>query len=429
VTDPRPSPLARGFVRAYLAGRFPGVLGTQIVSTAAGWQLYERTGDPLALALVGLVELAPVLVLIIPAGNLADRVPRRNVAMLAYVALALASAGLALVSAYDGPNAAIYAFLGLIGAARAFAAPSVGTILPQLLPPAEFAVANAYSSSTFQIASVSGPALGGWLIDLGIDSGLGGPVLAYSVAAGGQLLFVAALAFVPAVRPPPREARHARDVFAGFRFIRNNRIFLAAITLDMFAVLLGGAVALLPVFVKDVLFLGPTELGWLRAAPGIGAALMALVLTRLPPWRRPGRALLIAVAGFGLATIGFGLSEAFALSFICLVLTGVFDEVSVLVRITLEQIITPDRLRGRVASVNHIFIGFSNQFGAFESGAAAALLGPVPAVVLGGVGSLVVAAVIARLFPELPRLGPLDSLCPADDEADDAILPATGAAR
>lgn len=429
MSDPRPSPLARGFVRAYLAGRFPGVLGTQIVSTAAGWQLYERTGDPLALALVGLVELAPVLVLIIPAGNLADRVPRRNVAMLAYVALALASAGLALVSAYDGPNAAIYAFLGLIGAARAFQAPSVGTILPQLLPPAEFAVANAYSSSTFQIASVSGPALGGWLIDLGIDSGLGGPVLAYSVAAGGQLIFVAALAFVPAVRPPPREARHARDVFAGFRFIRNNRIFLAAITLDMFAVLLGGAVALLPVFVKDVLLLGPTELGWLRAAPGIGAALMALVLTRLPPWRRPGRALLIAVAGFGLATIGFGLSEVFALSFICLVLTGVFDEVSVLVRITLEQIITPDRLRGRVASVNHIFIGVSNQFGAFESGAAAALLGPVPAVVLGGVGSLVVAAVIARRFPELPRLGPLDSLRPADVEADDAILPATGAAR
>lgn len=416
MSAPRPSPLSHGFVRAFLAGRFPAVLGTQIVSTAAGWQLYERTRDPLALALVGLVELAPVLVLIIPAGNLADRVPRRNVAMVSYVVLALASVGLALVSFLDGPNAAIYAFLGLIGAARAFAAPSVGTILPQLLPPAEFAVANAYSSSTFQIASVSGPALGGWLIDLGLDTELGGPALAYAVAAAGQLLFVAALAFVPAVRPPPREARHARDVFAGFRFIRRNRIFLAAITLDMFAVLLGGAIALLPVYVKDVLHLGPTELGWLRAAPGIGAALMALMLTRLPPWRRPGRALLVAVAGFGVATIGFGLSEVFWLSFACLVLTGVFDEISVLVRVTLEQIITPDRLRGRVASVNHIFIGFSNQFGAFESGAAAALLGPVPAVVLGGIGSIIVALVITRLFPELPRLGPLDSLAPTDDE-------------
>lgn len=429
MSAPRPSPLSRGFVRAFLAGRFPAVLGTQIVSTAAGWQLYERTRDPLALALVGLVELAPVLVLIIPAGNLADRVPRRNVAMIAYVVLALASVGLALVSFLDGPNAAIYAFLGLIGAARAFAAPSVSTILPQLLPPAEFAIANAYSSSTFQIASVSGPALGGWLIDLGLDTDLGGPTLAYAVAAAGQLLFVAALAFVPAVRPPPREARHARDVFAGFRFIRRNRIFLAAITLDMFAVLLGGAVALLPVYVKDVLHLGPTELGWLRAAPGIGAALMALLLTRLPPWRRPGRALLVAVAGFGLATIGFGLSEVFWLSFACLVLTGVFDEISVLVRVTLEQIITPDRLRGRVASVNHIFIGFSNQFGAFESGAAAALLGPVPAVVLGGIGSIVVALVIAKLFPELPRLGPLDSLSPADDEPEDANLSTTAAAR
>ena len=421
MADPRLSPLDRGFVRAFLAGRFPAVLGTQIVSTAAGWQLYERTNDPWALALVGLVELAPVLVLIIPAGNLADRVPRRSIAMVAYLALAAAALGLALVSAFDGPNVAIYALLGLIGAARAFAAPSVGTILPQLLPPAEFAVANAYSSSTFQIASVSGPALGGWLIDVA------GPTLAYEVAAGGQLLFVAMLAFVPAVRPPPREARHARDVFAGFRFIRNNRIFLAAITLDMFAVLLGGAVALLPVFVKDVLHLGPTELGWLRAAPGIGAALMALLLTRLPPWRRPGKALLAAVAGFGLATIGFGLSESYLLSFACLLLTGVFDEVSVLVRVTLEQIITPDRLRGRVASVNHIFIGFSNQFGAFESGAAAALIGPVPAVVLGGVGSIAVAAVIIKLFPELPRLGPLDSLAPAEDLADDAPLSTTGA--
>jgi MFS family permease len=394
-------------VRAFLAGRLPAVIGTQIVSTAAGWQLYERTGDAWALAAVGLVELAPVLALILPAGNLADRVPRRSIAMGAHVVFALASLGLALVSALSAPNLAIYALLALCGAARAFAAPSVGTILPQLLPPTEFAVANAYASSTFQIATVSGPALGGWLVEIG-----DGPVLAYCVAAAGNLLFVALLAFVPAVRPPPREARHARDVLAGFRFIRSNRVFLAAITLDMFAVLLGGAVALLPVFVKDVLHLGPSELGWLRAAPGIGAALMALLIARLPPWRRPGRALLIAVVGFGLATIGFGLSEAFALSFACLVLTGVFDEVSVLVRVTLEQIITPDRLRGRVASVNHIFIGFSNELGAFESGAAAALVGPVAAVVGGGILTLVVVGAVAWRWPVLARVGPLHTLRP-----------------
>ncbi len=384
------------------------MLGTQIVSTTAGWQLYERTNDAWALAAVGLVELAPVLVLILPAGNLADRAPRRNIAMAAYALLAFASIGLALVSAYDGPTLAIYGLLATIGAARAFAAPSVGTILPQLLSPQEFAVANAYSSSTFQIASVSGPALGGWLIDLG-----DGATLAYAVAAVGQVIFIAMLLFVPAVRPPPPrpgKARNARDVFAGFHFIRNNRVFLAAITLDMFAVLLGGAVALLPIFVKDVLHLGPTELGWLRAAPGIGAALMALALTRLPPWRRPGRALLVTVCAFGLATIGFGLSETFWLSFACLLLTGVFDEISVLIRVTLEQLITPDRLRGRVASINHIFIGFSNQFGAFESGAVAALLGPVASVVLGGIGSIVVAGIVTRVFPELVGLGPLATL-------------------
>ncbi|MCB0074735.1 MAG: MFS transporter, partial [Caldilineaceae bacterium] len=233
-------------------------------------------------------------------------------------------------------------------------------------------------------------------------------------------VFVAMLLlFVPVVRPAPRRpgaARGARDVLAGLSFVRNNRVFLAAITLDMFAVLLGGAVALLPVFVKDVLHMGPTALGWLRAAPGMGAALMAFALTRMSPWRRPGKALLWTVCGFGVATIGFGLSEHVVLSFVCLFFTGVFDEVSVLIRITLEQMITPDRLRGRVASINHIFIGFSNQFGAFESGAAAALIGPVGAVVLGGVGSIVVAGAVMWRFPELVGLGPLASLLPDEDD-------------
>ncbi len=413
-----PSPLDHGFVRAYLAGRFPAVLGTQIVSTAAGWQLYERTSDPWALAAVGLVELAPVLVLIIPAGNLADRAPRRNIAIGAHATLVASALSLALISALDAPTFAIYFALALVGVARAFAAPSVGTILPQLLAPSEFAVANAYASSTFQVATITGPALGGFLVDLG------GPTLAYAIAALGHLTFIALLGFVPVVRPPPNPStRHARDFLAGFRFIRRNRVFLAAITLDMFAVLLGGAVALLPIFVKDVLHLGPTELGWLRAAPGIGATLMALTLARISPWRHPGKALLVAVAGFGLATIGFGLSEHFALSFACLFLTGVFDEISVLIRITLEQLITPDRLRGRVASINHIFIGFSNQFGAFRSGAAAALIGPVAAVVLGGVGSILVALAMIRLFPELVRLAPLATLSPSDPDDDAPLSP------
>lgn len=409
----RPNPLKRPYVRAFMTGRTFGVLGAQVVSTTAGWQLYERTGDPFALGLVGLVELLPVLLLILPAGQLADRKPRRDIAVYAHTSLTLTALGLALVASLDGPDLAIYALLATIGAARAFAAPSVGTIMPQLLPPEEFAQANAWLSSSLKIATVSGPAVGGLLIELG------GPTLAYALATVGHLVFCALLLlFVPRVTPSTRvlvQKGRTRDLLAGLQFIRRNRMFLGAITLDLFAVLLGGATALLPVFAKDVLHVGPAGLGWLRAAPGLGAALMAVIIARSRPFRRPGHAMFATVIGFGLATVGFGLSENFALSFVCLVLTGAFDEVSVLIRQTLEQIITPDRLRGRVASVNHIFIGFSNQLGAFESGAVAALIGSVGSVVVGGVGSVLVALVIMRAFPELVRLGPLESLSPDED--------------
>jgi MFS family permease len=408
VTD-APSPLQRPFVRAFMAGRFFAVLGSQVASTTAGWQIYERTNDPWHLGLVGLVELLPVLALILPAGSLADRRPRRHLAVLAHGAIALTFAGLALLSAADGPVSAVFALLAATGAARAIATPSVATMMPQLLTPPEFARANAWLSSSVQLAIVGGPALAGLLI------ALGGPVMAYATAAVGQLAFCALLlAFVP-VAPPSavlQTRRSARDLFAGLRFIRHHRIFLAAITLDLFAVLLGGAVALLPVYARDILHVGPVGLGWLRAAPGIGAALMAILLARLPPWRRPGVALLFAVAGFGVATIGFGLSRDFTLSFVCLFLTGFLDEISVLVRATLEQMITPDHLRGRVASVNHIFIGFSNQLGAFESGSVAALIGATGSVVVGGVGAILVVLATLRVFPELVRLPPLDTLSP-----------------
>jgi MFS family permease len=399
-----------------MVGRTFGVLGSQVVSTTAGWQLYERTGDPWYLGLVGLVELLPVLVLILPAGQLADRKPRRDIAVLAHLSLTFTALGLAIVSAFDGPDAAIYALLASIGAARAFAAPSVGTIMPQLLPPDEYARANAWLSSSLKIATVSGPAVGGLLIELG------GPTLAYSVATTGHLVFCTLLLiFVPRRVPTTALIQKGtpRELLAGLRFIRRNRMFLGAITLDLFAVLLGGATALLPVFAKDVLHVGPAGLGWLRAAPGLGAAVMAVIIARSRPYRRPGRIMFIAVVGFGLATVGFGLSENFAFSFICLFFTGVFDEISVLIRQTLEQIITPDRLRGRVSSVNHIFIGFSNQLGAFESGAVAALIGSVGSVVVGGIGSVLVALTIMRLFPELVRLGPLESLTPDEDSVPD----------
>ncbi len=379
-----------------------------MINVAVGWMLYERTGDAWALGLVGAVELAPVLLLMIVAGNAADRYPRRNVGIFAHSLLTLVATGLALVSAANGPLWVIYSLLALVGTARAFASPSVNTILPQLLAPAEFANANAWLSSTFQLAAITGPAIGGLVIVL-----TGGATGAFALAAVGQLVFVAALSTMPVRRPPPATARRsASDVFAGFHFVRDHPLFLAAITLDLFGVLFGGAVALLPIYAKDILAVGPTGLGWLRAAPGVGALTMALITTRLQPWQRPGRILLWVVAGFGLATIGFGLSRSFALSMVCLFLTGVFDNVSVVIRLTLEQTITPDHLRGRVSAINYVFVGFSNEFGAFESGATAALFGPTLSVVGGGLATLLVVVMAQTVWPQLARIGPLHTLAP-----------------
>jgi MFS family permease len=402
--------LRHPFVRLFAIGRFAAIAGWQMINVAVGWQLYERTGDPWSLGLVGVVELAPVLLLMVVAGNAADRYPRRNVAIFAHGLVAIAAIGLALVSSLQGPTIAIYSLLALIGTGRAFASPSVSTILPQLLAPAEFANANAWLSSIFQLAAISGPAIGGLLI---ADTGT--VTLPFAAAAVGQLVFMAMLRTLPARRPVSAGTAHsAHDVFAGFGFIRRNPIFLAAITLDLFAVLFGGAVALLPIFAKDLLAVGPAGLGWLRAAPSVGALTMALMTTRLPPWERPGRTLLFVVAGFGLATIAFGFSRSFALSLVCLFLTGVFDNVSVVIRLTLEQTITPDHLRGRVSAINYVFIGFSNEFGAFESGATAALFGPTLSVVGGGIATLIVAAIVGAKWPQLARLGPLHSLAPLD---------------
>ncbi len=402
------SALRHSFVRSFAVGRFAAIAGWQMLNVAVGWLLYERTGDPWSLGLVGVVELAPVLLLMIVAGNAADRYPRRNIGIFAHCLLTMVAAGLAIVAAADGPIWAIYSLLALIGTARAFASPSVNTILPQLLPPAEFANANAWLSSTFQLAAISGPAIGGVLIAV-----TGGATASFALAAAGQLIFVAMLLTMPVRTPPPAAARRsARDVFAGFRFVRDNPLFLAAITLDLFGVLFGGAVALLPIFAKDILSVGPAGLGWLRAAPGAGALVMALVTTRMSPWQRPGRVLLLVVAGFGLASIGFGLSRSFALSMACLFLTGVFDNVSVVIRLTLEQTITPDHLRGRVSAINYVFVGFSNEFGAFESGATAALFGPTLSVVGGGVATLLVVAIVRGAWPQLLRIGPLHTLAP-----------------
>lgn len=396
-------------VRRYAFGRFGAVLGLQILSVSVGWHLYERTGSAWALGLVGATELLPVFLLMPVTGTVADRLPRRLVAAAAHTMLAVATALMALATVRGGSVLPIYALLVVVGTGRAFAMPAVQTILPRLLSPREFANANAWVSSTFQLAAITGPALAGALI-----AWTGTAWLALAVASAGQLLFVSQLLRLPEGPPVAPTTQKAWDgVFEGFRFVRASPIYLAAITLDLFAVLLGGATALLPIFAKDVLHVGPSGLGWMRAAPALGAMLMALVQTHLPPWERPGRVLLGAVAGFGVATIGLGLSRWFPLTLVCLFFTGVFDSVSIVIRLTLEQVITPDALRGRVAAIKSVFVGFSNEFGAFESGATAALVGPIASVVGGGVGVLLVVLAIRRTWPELWTLAPLHTLRPS----------------
>jgi MFS family permease len=396
-------------VLRFAGGRFFSSMATSSVSVAVGWQLYEKTGSAWALGLTGLVEVVPVLGLSLVAGAAADRLPRRSVAMASHLLLALASLAFVALARLDGAAALYYPVLFLVGVAMAFRAPSVGAMLPQLVPAEDFTNANAWFSSTYELASMAGPAVTGLLIGLVASSWL-----AFAFSAAAHLVFVAVLASLPA---RPAAMRHQvaglGDLLAGWRFVMRTRVFLAAITLDLFGVLLGGATALLPIYARDVLAVGPVGLGWLRAAPAVGALLTALLQTRLGPWRRPGAVLLVTVAGFGLATLGFGLSTSAPLSWALLFLTGVFDNISVVIRATLEQSLTPDAMRGRVSAIHHVFIGLSNELGSFESGATAALFGPVASVVGGGVGTLVVVGLVALAFRELRRLPPLSQMTPA----------------
>jgi MFS family permease len=414
-----PHTAARGFdalripiVRNFALGRILSGLGQQIVSVTVGWDIYERTGDPWSLGLVGIFTLAPSLLLMLPAGNAADRYPRRNLAMFAAFLTGVASLALTAVAWTHGPVWLIYAILVLFGAARAIASPASGSILPQLVEPRQFANVNTWLISAMQLASITGPIVGGGLIYVSGDNAAG----AYLVAAICQFMFVGLLTTLPSIAPPKGAKRTLGDMFAGFAFMWRTPIFMAAITLDLFAVLLGGAVALMPIYAKDILDVGPGGLGLMRAATGIGAMISLAAVSRLPPWRRPGHVLMLAVAGFGIATIGFGLSTSLILSLGCLALLGASDSVSMVIRQTLMQAITPDHLRGRVASVNFLFIGFSNELGDFESGTVAAAFGPIFAVVSGGIGTLLVVATVALKWPVILSVPPLHTLEPAEAE-------------
>jgi MFS family permease len=385
--------------RRFLTGHFCASMGTQLQTVAVGWYLYERTDSALALGGVGLAQVLPIFLLTLPAGHLADRFDRKRVLAFALLLSASASAGLAWLSHVHGAVPLLYALLVLNGIARALTAPARDSLGPQLLPLELMANGATWRSGLFQFAAILGPGAGGFLIGISHSA-----TPAFVTTA--TLLSTFALLLIP-LKPRPYAGSGRglswEKLMGGVRFIRETKVLLATITLDMFAVLLGGATMLLPIFAKDILHVGPRGLGWLMAAPSVGAIIAAIPIARRPA-RRAGRALLLAVAGFGLATIGFGLSRSFPLSLLLLACIGGFDMVSVVIRSTLVQVLTPDQLRGRVAAVNALFIGTSNELGGFESGVTAALFGPIAAVVLGGVGSVLIVLAIAARWPELRSL-------------------------
>jgi MFS family permease len=390
--------------RLVVAGRFVATLGEMMVSVAIGWELYQRTNSALALGFVGLTLVIPVLLFSLPAGHLADHYNRQRIVILAQLLLLFASLSLAALSWTQGALPLVYGALFLIGVGSAFSSPASSTLIPQTVPPETFEKATTWSSSSWQLAAVIGPALGGVVIAI-----TGGATLVYLLDACGSVIYIALILLIRArpATPPAKRETTVRSLAEGLRFLRASQVLLAAITLDMFAVLLGGATTLLPIFAKDILHVGPVGLGWLRAAPSVGAAVMALVLTHTPPFRRAGRTLLWAVIVFGLATIVFGLSRNFYLSLVALLVLGAADNISVVIRHSLLLLRTPDAMRGRIAAVNGIFISASNELGGFESGLVAFLLTPVISVVLGGIGTILVVLTVAYFAPEMRRLGAL----------------------
>ncbi len=401
--DPYAALRSRAF-RLLLAGRFLTALGNQMLTFAVGWELWLRTRSTFALGLVGLVQVVPIVLFSLPAGHVADQYNRRRIVAFTQVGLTLCSLGLALLSYLEGPLALIYLCLFGIGLARAFNDPAAATLTPETVPPHLFTSAATWSSSTWQFASIVGPALAGLAVAL-----VHSVSALYVFNAAAAFTFLILLGFIGG-RPLAlsRKAATLESLGEGLRFIRDTKVILAAITLDMFAVLFGGATTLLPVYATDILKVGPEGLGLLRAAPSIGAILVAFLLAHLPPFKQAGKTLLLVVAGFGLATIVFGLSTSFWLSVAMLALLGGLDNVSVVIRSTLLLTYTPDEMRGRTSAVNSIFISASNELGGFESGLVASFWGPLISVVSGGLGTLVVVLAVARLWPEMRQLKSLD---------------------
>ena len=387
------------------AGRFITTFGSEMLTFAIGWELWICTNSALALGMVGLVQALPILLLSLPAGHVADQYNRRRIVVITEMGLAVCALGIAALSYYQGPLFLLYLFLLGIGIARAFNDPASSTLLPETIPPELFSQAASWNSSVWQFGSITGPAIGGVIVAIWnrVD-------VIYLFDAIAAITFAILVSQIHGhILPLARKSATLDSLKEGIRFMRDTKVILAAITLDMFAVLFGGAVALLPIYATNILHVGAQGLGIMRAAPSIGAIIMAFALAHLPPMKNAGRTLLLAVTGFGIATIAFGLSTTFWLSVSMLILLGALDNISVVIRATLMLTYAPDEMRGRVSSVNNIFIATSNEMGAFESGLTAALFGPVLSVVGGGIGTILVVLSVARIWPEMRRLKTLDA--------------------
>jgi MFS family permease len=390
--------------RFLLVGRFIASFGAEMLSFAIAWELWLRTHNALALGMVGLVQIIPVIALSLPAGHFADQHNRRRIVLFAHLSMGLCSLGLAILSYTQGSLPLIYLCLFGIGVARAFNDPASSALIPETVPAHLFSSAATWNSSTWQTASIIGPAAAGLIV-----AWLDNVTIIYVLDVIGSLMFVVFLGMIKG-KPLPLAAKSAtwESLREGLRFMRDTKVILGAITLDMFAVLFGGAVALLPIYATDILKVGPEGMGIMRAAPSIGALITAFLIAHLPPMKNAGRILFLAVAGFGAATIIFGLSTSFVLSVLMLALLGGLDNVSVVIRGTLMLTQVPNEMRGRISAVNSVFIGISNELGSFESGFAAALFGPIIAVVGGGAITILVVLGMIKFFPQLQMLKTLD---------------------
>lgn len=386
-------------------------MASQVQSVGVGWAVYQATRQPLDLGLVGLAQFVPTIALSLVAGHAADRFPRRRILIACQsVLVACAFALLALAQSGIRSPWPVYAVLVVVGSARAFVGPASQAIMPDLVPASHFANAVSWSSSVWHLASVLGPIAGGLLSQRGLPSGAPFVVAGTMHAVG--VLSVLRITHMPARGADPVSLE---ALFAGVRYVWSRRLILGAISLDLFAVLLGGSIALLPVYAEEVLHVGPWGYGALRAAPGVGAIVVAIVLALRPLRRKAGLTMLACVGIFGLATLAFGLSQRFDVSLVALVVLGGADMVSIFVRKTLVQLATPPSMRGRVSAVGLVFIGASNELGELESGLTAAWLGTVRAVVVGGIGTMMVVGLWAFLFPELRRVERPDDVVPDDE--------------